>query len=444
MKQLSHSTLRNDPNTACELILVAELDPLSEDEDEVDIIDAQHLHDDEENDGRDVDLIEDEEVASHSPGAAEESPTHSQVEAESLDPEAMEDSIGDLNAQAGNLLRQFKHDSGHPDALQSLITELRDTISERRLKANKCWDNLSRTQANFAANSTYLKPHIILRKLLRLKATRATPKSARSWRPDDLICKANLAILAYGLLTIEVRTGLHAQLEALDLIFPSPFLLGFDGSGGRRQAGHSALVSRTFDFALELRTFLILENIQQEKVHDVRSAASMIQHTMLRVEDDEETDLITLQEALRTNVHAKGWDLLPEPQDHESGIYADSIIERTQELVDLLFEGGNVPASNASTVSRNGLDRLREKYSLERFQIHLLEWVNVRLKEIEGNVRRAGGIDEILNSLEQKIQQRRINPDAHDDESDEEGLPRISNLSAVTDDLPAAAPVPSR
>lgn len=370
--------------------------------------------------------------------------TYSQTELQSLDPVEMEGNLEELNTRARRLLGCFKTRTGQPDELQSLIRQSQDPDSQQRRKADDCRTALEDTRAVFTRGGEYLKLDTILRALLRKRNT-PLPKVSRPWRPDDVICKANLAILVHTIMTQSFNEGLVDALLSLDESFPSYFVVGFTRSGAQMQAGYSSLIKATFEFALNLRTQLLVGMLDTEMSQD--AAAEMIQNVMLTFDehdDDYEDDMgaiLSLQTALSNRRHAKGWDIL-DPHAFGTDEFADMILKRTEEIKRLLFSDIENPFYDTSESLESGLIKLRERFPQELFRRHLLRWTNLRFSEIEGSIKRSGGIDEIVTALEDEIRQRLDNPDAYNDEHlHRAASPSLqSNTLAVNDN---ASPVPT-
>ncbi|KAG9887846.1 hypothetical protein KCV02_g18493, partial [Aureobasidium melanogenum] len=209
-----------------------------------------------DDDGRQKSAASEDEEISDADSAPIE--TYSQTELQILDPVEMESNLEELNARARRLLGCFKTRTGQPDELQSLIRESQDPDSRQRQKADDCRRALEDTRAVFTRGGEYLKLDTILRALLRKRSQQPLPKVSRPWRPDDVICKANLAILVHTIMTQSFGEGLVDDLVSLDESFPSPFVVGFTRPGVQTQTGYSALVKATFEFALDLRTQLLV------------------------------------------------------------------------------------------------------------------------------------------------------------------------------------------
>lgn len=392
-----------------------------------------------------ADIGEEEEISDADSAPIDD--TFSQTELQQLDPFEMESNLEELNAQARKLLGCFKTRTGRQDELESLIRQSQDPQSGQRQRADGYRTLLGQTQIMFTRGGEYLKLDTILRALLRKRSTQPLPKSSRSWRPDDVIHKANLAIFVHTAMTQSADEDFLDALMTADQEFASHFVRGFTRPGGKPQTGYSTLVPETFEFALELRTqvlvMMLATNIPTQDM-----AAEMIQGTMLNFDadaDDHEEEMgsmLSLQTALSHSRHAKGWELL-DPHAFQTNEHAERIIQRTEEIRRLLFSDIEDPFVDTSASLDSGLVKLRERFSREQFQKHVLQWSNLRLSEIDTRIRKLGGIDEIVTALEDEIRQRLDNPDAYvdEDKEDQEPLSSIeSNTAAVNNKAP---PVPS-
>ncbi|KAI4846601.1 hypothetical protein E4T44_04971 [Aureobasidium sp. EXF-8845] len=406
-----------------------ELEPLFEHQ-------SENEDDDNISVGRQPADSEEEDELSDSHSAAIDD-TFSQTELQQLDPAEMESSLEELNAQARKLLGCFKTRTGQADELDLLIRQSQDSESRQRQKADDCRAFLGKTQVKFTRGGEYLKLDTILRSLLRKRSTQPLPKASQLWRPDDVIHKANLAIFVHTASTRPVDEDLLDALVTVDQTFALPFARGFTRPGAKAQTGYSTLVKETFEFALELRTQVLVSMLDTEKPTS-DAAAAMIQVTMLNFDaetdddyDDEMGAMQSLQTALSHSRHAKGWELL-DPHTFETNEYAERIIQRTEEIRRLLFSDIEDPFIDTSTILDSGLVRLRERFSHDQFQKHVLQWSYLRLSEIDDSIKKLGGIDEIVTALEDEIRQRIENPDAYDDEGkeDQQALPSVESNNA--------------
>lgn len=357
--------------------------------------------------------------------------TFSQSELRVHDPDKMEANLEILNAQARKLLGYFRLRTGNTDEKESLIRDVQDTDSPWREEIDTCRNSLDQTQ-RFFTQSEYLDPSIILRGLLGLRY-QPLPKANRPWRPDDVICKANLAILVHFVMThFAGEQVVDSTLETLDQRFPELFVLGFG-----HMAGYSTHPSETFDFALELRTHMLVSKLALEPHLSHEDAVSMIQRTMFDFDEEDDSGLQSLADALHEPEAVKGWGSLLVPQTFEDGRYADLIIERTREIRDLLCQDVEDPHADYMSNLDSGVNRLQERFPWKQFQVNLLQWANLRLNEIDNNIKRVGGIDEIVNALEMK--RRLDNPDDSDEDDldADEALPKVRSHVQVADATPA-------
>ncbi|KAG9624797.1 hypothetical protein KCV04_g12432, partial [Aureobasidium melanogenum] len=213
------------------------------------------------------------------------------------------------------------------------------------------------------------------------------------------------------------------------------------------QTGYSALVKATFEFALDLRTQLLVGMLDPDISQ--KAAAEMIQNAMLNFnknQDDYGDDMegiLSLQTALLDNSHAKGWDML-DPHAFESNEYADMIMQRAEEIKRLLFSDIENPFDDSSESLESGLTKLRERFPQERFRRHLLRWTNSRLSEIDSSIKGLGGIDEIVTALEDEIRQRLENLDAYNDEHlHRAASPSLESSAPATNNNPPPVPASS-
>lgn len=408
----------------CRLTCNLELEPLSEGPSDIG-----------DDDRREQSALSEDEEGSVSDHDSAPIDTYSQTELQRLDPAQMENNLEELNTQARKLLSCFKARTGDPDELQSLVRELEDSESRQRQKADGCQTALEQTLATYTEGGAYLVLGTILRALLRKRSQQPLPKAPGPWRPDDVICKANLAIFAYNIMTTSDHASLLDALESVDMegSFPSTFAVGLTRPGDSVQAGYSALLEATFEFALDLRTQILVGMLLNENP-TLNAAAVMIQNVMLTsVEEDDDMGPMQSLQAASHSRHARGWRLL-DSFNEEIDDYAEKIIRRTEEIKRLLFSDIEDPFDDPLANLESGLVKLREEFSCERFKTRFLQWSNLRLSEIDDSIRDLGGIDDIINALEDEIKRRLDHPDAytHEDQPEQEIQPSIESNPLAT------------
>lgn len=295
--------------------------------------------------------------------------------------------------------------SNTESVLQSLKDVKRDGSSlakqfgvrERTLSA------LLETYGSF--DFSFIRSEVALRALL---AAPPTEVSTATWRPDDVLYKANLASFAKMVLSHEAdSTEMWDQLRALDGSFPLDFLSSFSQNEQEPSAlavGSSRLLDDTFQLALDLRTHLALLWLTRHQQDDDFNPTHIIAKVFCDLDDDRDITQAYYNSVLRDGP-VRGWgisglgdeeqDLMPE--------FREDILERIRVVLGFVQKG----AQARRTGTLIDIEGLIAKFTWVDLCVEVFRWIEQRLQEIKTQVHARGGVDNMVLGLKQASKPRR-------------------------------------
>ncbi|KAI9655056.1 MAG: hypothetical protein M1831_005016 [Alyxoria varia] len=203
------------------------------------------------------------------------------------------------------------------------------------------------------------------------------------WRPDSVLYKANLAVLAKFFMTHdENHTDTLPFLQGLDEIFPTPFLASFVSSNVAKTdlgPGESTLTQATFDIALDIRTLM----------------ATMI----IRQEPNGDNSMEILNSIFVEANQPKGWSILF-GEDGPGGL--SSKLGLPNRVTDKLAEIHRILDNPEFDIEH--LDNLVDYRGL-RYKI--MAWLRSRKAEADEQIETCGGPDAISEAWEDEIKAAR-------------------------------------
>lgn len=208
---------------------------------------------------------------------------------------------------------------------------------------------------------------------------------------DLILYQANLAILAKQMIGSD-----RNQKEIFDALrqldgnqFPQHFLCALTDGPLSSPSGDSALLKKTFDLALDLRTHLAIILLE-------RGSA----------ESDFNPDEILEDVFLNSEGAVRGWDVagLGGPDDKLSKDFSEKIVRQVEEIrayshTDTQSIGQGEPVD---------LDNLGNNFPWRGVILQLLDWVRHRHRELEKAIQGLGGITSIVERVQAEIEQTLI------------------------------------
>ena len=296
-----------------------------------------------------------------------------------LDAESMLDALPDLVEAADKLLGLLMPAELSEVSVASVMTQLhmkgsRESRNWRRL------GNTFQAQRDLYGSDSYINPLGALRVLLSTK--RVSELSSGPWRPDALLQKANLAILASSILSQPWQEQADQFIEELEQIFPRSFteaLVPFD----TLTPGTSALALETIQYALEVRTqyaIMLLARVSSQPNFD--------------------WDIVMQQTFFRDEKTLKGWGI--------AGLRSEDLTEEV--TLPIITRVGQVrEAFEASPKDHSAaVERLRINFPWTTFASQTIAWIILRSNEVEAQIASNGGTEAICQGLNDEIQRNRL------------------------------------
>ncbi|EON65348.1 hypothetical protein W97_04586 [Coniosporium apollinis CBS 100218] len=306
----------------------------------------------------------------------------------------MLENLSPLYSAAENILEIVAPVKASKGDLRSIIKQIRASTS--------------RTAKRFAIKQKAIEPYIeafdsrnMIRRDVVLKAffhpTTVQDLDSHPWRPDLILYKANLAIMAKQLLSLDRDdTGSWDSVRELDNSFPLQFLSTFPASDTDTAIGFvggSRLLKETFTFALELRTQLAIILLSEKYEALSRSPHNAVAQLFGAAAAGEDSAPVDIVEG--SQIRGWGIEALCESKDHIPRNFTRQVTQRVNEIKSY-FTG-----DEEYTVDYEGLS---ERFPWREFVAQALEWIRMRNMEIEEQLEHAGGVERLSFLLDQELQ----------------------------------------
>lgn len=293
----------------------------------------------------------------------------------------MLDALPDLSDASDRVLRQLLSEQ----ASNSTIADIRDHFQKPDSKASRKLRRLAtvfQAQKDIYGNDFYINSALVLTALLG--GRHASSVEYGPWRPDLLLQKANLSTLVMAVLTLSRKDDNDQTIEELERVFPNPFLSNFVGTQIMDiSAGSSAIISDTFQIALELRTQVLI--------------LLLTRHIG---EPNFDPDVILEQVFWQEPRTLKGWDLEGLRAGNLESIFSSAILRRLEHIRHCFSE--DFPTSD--TREFVNLNSLRTRFPWNTFVTEAVAWSRTCLEEIERQTKVCGGITNIQRALQIEIE----------------------------------------
>jgi len=286
-----------------------------------------------------------------------------------------------------------------PDELsEASIIKLRSQVQSKDSRAYKKFIRLGKTfqvQRDVFGSDNLISSRRIVKILLGSKddsETRTEP-----WRPDVLLQKTNLAVLASCVLTYSKHADNEAVWQELEQGFPIHFMEGFEGSADPSQA-FSALSQETLQLALEIRTQYVIMLLR-----------GLIDRSKIA------SDLEIYQMFYKDPDNLRGWDI--------AGLRSEDLDQDTKQLITQRIEAiRRVRDHEMVNTSENHtafIDHLSGRFPWASFAYQSMTWISQRLEELQIHMAKADGADTIIRLLEEEVERRKAARPSNDDAVDE-------------------------
>lgn len=308
-----------------------------------------------------------------------------------LDSESMLDALPDLVEAADKLLGFLIPAEFSEASLANMMTQLH-TKGSRESRNWRRLGNTFQAHRDLYGSDNYINPLGALRILLGTK--RVSESNSGPWRPDPLLQKANLAVLASSILSQPWQEQADQFIEEFEQIFPRSFTEALVSSD-TLMPGTSALAVETFQYALEVRTqctIMLLARVSGQPNFD--------------------WDVVMQQTFFRDEKILKGWGITGLRSEDLTKEVQFSIVTRVEQLREA-FEASPEDPSAA-------VERLRTTFPWTTFVSQTIGWISLRSNEVDAQITSSGGTEATCQGLDDEIQRNRlakasINDNDHDE-----------------------------
>ncbi|MCJ1358247.1 MAG: hypothetical protein MMC33_008246 [Icmadophila ericetorum] len=296
--------------------------------------------------------------------------SYSAQELAEMKPWEMQDTLIDLHDATSKLLA-FVTDKSEQQDVPGFLLELEDPDSRVTVNLIRLRETLRLHKKPFG-NEQYINLYIVLRGILGVQ--HKDDVGSGPWRPDNIFYETNLAILIYNLLLLYTDENvIGSMLDKLDLDFPVPFLSSFGETG---KPGESRLLRESVDLAIDLRTQLCIDLLQNKFGHE-------------NFDPDEVVTAVFYENPENNPATLKGWSLSALNMDDEQ---KNEVHRRMQQIRESFGE-------NTQSVDMN---LLTARFPWSGFISRVISWCKLRSDEIEVALQSSGGVSVIRKAIEKE------------------------------------------
>ena len=300
-----------------------------------------------------------------------------------LSSEDMLDALPDLSSASDKILSYLMP----PEISETTIASITNQLQKKDSRTNKNLRRLGNTfqvQRDIFGGESYIDPNAALRVFLGMR--NASDNRAGVWRPDPLLQKANLAVLAPSVLSYPWQNQNDQFIEVLEQSFPLPFMTGFSPPD-TLAPGFSALSMQTLQLALEIRTQYVI-----------------ILLTRLLGQPNFDSDVVLQEVFYQDTKNLKGWDFVSLRSEDMTKELQQTILSRLQHLRQAFTETSLTSFEGRAA----SIEQLKTTFPWQDFVRQAIIWINLRLHEIEAQVISSGGPEGIAQALNDEIQRKRL------------------------------------
>jgi hypothetical protein len=297
------------------------------------------------------------------------------TELRKLDFQMMIATLGDLFHHSTKLLDLFCPKGASDDAVLDLAERMRTSGTFEEKYILKVVPQFLSYKETFASQF-YIDVSTALRALTKVPLNRKIKSGP--WLPEDILYKANVSLMTLRLLPSE---GTNAEcehgLEELDLLFPVPFLSSIGGEDDPKP-GISALYNESFELALEVRTQYLILQLGKESGKPSFNPTHIL-------------GKIFYEGVTADGVRLKGWDIFLDAGGNRLPKEFEDAVERRISDLKSCFSN--------KLKKLVDLDRLDELFPYSAFVTKLAAWARSRADELDSDLRKRGGVDEVIRAL---------------------------------------------
>lgn len=304
-----------------------------------------------------------------------------------------------LHREAEGILNIVAPDQAPEASLLAIIDDI-------RRPGAKIVKTLNKRETSFAfpldvfGGQDSVRPEIILKSLFPTRSVHHL--EPERWRPDEVLYKANLALLARDIINLKERESPEAWnvIRRLDSTFPTPFLNSLLRSDSEASTfGSSNLLEDTFNLALEVRTQLaIMLPFMAPDATSFNIDDKLIE-VFFEPSDVDNSDLPDLEDFVQHG-QFRGWAIrgLENKDLQETTDFHQAVRKRVERIK------GIFPTEGRAVDDAVDPKQLESVFPWSSFVAQVLKWVRQRNREIERGISGKGGIDGIVKLLENEVQ----------------------------------------
>lgn len=294
-----------------------------------------------------------------------------------LNSESMMDALEGLSRCSDKILRFFIPSEISNASISAFVTQLQTKGSQAKKTSDRLNTMFSLEREMYGSGS-YIAHQKVVEALF--DKSHIADVDIGPWRPEVLLQKANLAVLASNMISHSWQGWDIQFMGELEQIFPKPFVTGFEPSQDM-QAGRSILITETFRTALEIRT---------------QYAVVLLAHHA--AEPNFDSDEILQQVFYKDSRTLRGWNVTGLHSEDLTEEIEEAVISRLQELRDSF-------ANSEDTAS--GIRFLQRSFPWMDLVQQVISWTSQRLRELDNQIIANGGFGRIFEALNDEIQKTR-------------------------------------
>ena len=292
-----------------------------------------------------------------------------------IDSGTMLDALVDLSTTSDNLLKFLIPSSMSETSIAELMRRLHTKGSRERKNFDRLLSTLLAQKEAYESEG-YIDTNKVLKILFGERYD--SDDDASPWRPDELLQKANLAMLAANIFDQSQQQNDAPFWEELDHKFPTYFANEF-ASPNMLSTSRGTIGADTFNLALELRTHYAVTLLGS-----------------LRNQSDYDSDNILKRVFLESNKELRGWPVSGlQPRDMTKEV-RNAILSRLEEL--------RIVISRYEEGSTKCIEFLQTKWAWGIFVQQAIFWIGQRLTVLDEQVSVRGGADAIVQNLKDEVE----------------------------------------
>ncbi|KAL8706902.1 MAG: hypothetical protein Q9201_000062 [Fulgogasparrea decipioides] len=285
----------------------------------------------------------------------------------------MIETLEDLSDTSDKILRLLVPQEVTEASIQSIRGRLSNLKSRERRHLARHVD-FARGLHKVFGNEGYIQASVVIGAML--DALKHDTDRLGPWRMDPILYKANLTTLVTSALS-GIDENIERSIDELDKIYPAPFLNGFvDATSIGERPDSSALLMQTFQLGLDIRTHCFIEAAKRNFDEPKFDPNQLLQQVFYRK-----------GKGLHGwNVAGMRWDELK-----RDSRLSNAILDRLDQLRNT-FSESEAPHIN--------IESLEKTFSRLQFIRELIYWSQLRLQEVEKQLRLVEGAGGIVRNLQ--------------------------------------------